>query len=271
MAIEKRNIILNDITERMAYKSSAHPVSKNYPTRSDYAAHAGYVKSQYSSVIRQSQDQRQVSAIKMKGTYAEFSGAQGMELATRSLENRQKGIRLLNVQTINGVMKATVFIPEGKEEFFFKRMDAYASETTRSGKPKNQDLIGSIENIKLAMVDSFWTDKLDTLPDATAINCEIWLRYELKKKDVDPWNEIENEFHDICDELGIAVDKRKRILFPERIVKLIIANRENLKSLITSCEYISEIRRAEEPTSFFTKQGRTDQRAWSEDLLERFL
>ena len=178
MSVEKRNIILNDITERMAYKSSAHPVSKKYPSRQDYASHAGYVKRKYTQVL----DQRQVAAIKMKGTYAEFSGVKDLELATKSLENRQAGIRLLNVQTVEGVVKATVYIPEGKEEFFIKRMDAYASEKTSKGKPKNQDLIGSIENIKLAMVDSFWTDKLEDLPNETAINCEIWLRYEVKKQ-----------------------------------------------------------------------------------------
>ena len=269
MPVEKKNIILNDITERMAYKSSAHPITKKYPTRQDYVAHAGYVKRQYSAVMKQSLDQRQVAAIKMKGTYAEFSGVEGLELATKSLENRQAGIRLLNVQTINGVMKATVYIPEGKEEFFIKRMDAYASETTKKGNPKHQDLIGSIENIKLAMVDSFWTDELDALPTDTAINCEVWLRYEIKKTDSEPWNSVEEEFHNICDELTITVDKGKRILFPERIVKLITANRDKLKSLITSCEYISEIRRAEEPASFFTNLSHSYQRMWSEDLLSR--
>lgn len=269
MSVEKRNILLSGITERMAYKSSAHPVSKKYPVRQDYMSHAGYVKRQYNSVIRQSLDQRQVAAIKMKGTYAEFSGVPGLELATKSLENRQSGIRLLNVQTVNGVMKATVYIPEGKEEFFIKRMDAYASETTKKGNPKNQDLIGSIENIKLALVDSFWTDKLDALPEDIAINCELWLRYEIKKTDTEPWNSVEEEFHNICDELGVVVDKNKRILFPERIVKLITANREGLKALITSCEYITEIRRAEEPASFFTGLDREDQRQWSEDLLSR--
>lgn len=269
MAVEKRNILLSDITERMDYKSSAHPVSKHYPSRQDYAAHAENVKHQYNSVIRQSLNQRQVAAIKMKGTYAEFSGVANLELATKSLENRQAGIRLLNVQTIDGIMKATVYIPKGKEGFFIKRMDAYASETTKSGKPKNQDLIGSIENIKLAMVDSFWTDKLDALPTDTAVNCEIWLRYEINKTNSEPWNSVEEEFHNICDELGVGVDKSKRILFPERIVKLITANREGLKSIIASCDYITEIRRAEEPASFFTRSDREEQRQWNEDLLSR--
>lgn len=269
MAIEKRNIVLEGITERMAYKSSAHPVSKNYPTRQNFASHAGYVKQQYNSALRQALDQKQVAAIKMKGTYAEFSGVQGLELATKSLENRQSGIRLLNVQRIDGITKATVYIPEGKEDFFRKRIDAYASEVTKSGKPKNQDLIGSIENIKLALVESFWTDKLATLPADAAVACEVWLRYEIKKADMVMWNSVENEFHSICRELGITVDENKRILFPERIVKLIVANREGLKALITGCEYITEIRRAEEPASFFTTLSNGEQRLWSEDLLSR--
>jgi len=175
----------------------------------------------------------------------------------------------LNVQIIDDVVKATVYIPEGRERFFIKRIDAYVSETTRSGKPKNQDLIGSIENIKLALVDSFWTDDLKALPSDTAINCEIWLRYEVKGTDSEPWNSIEGIFHDICDELGICVDKNKRILFPERIVKLITANREGLKALLIACEYIAEIRRAEEPASFFIRMGRQEQRQWNEDLRSR--
>lgn len=269
MAIEKKNIVLHGITERIAYKSSAHPVSKNYPTRQNYASHASYVKQQYNLALKQAIDQKQVAAIKMKGTYAEFSGVQGLELATKSLENRQAGIRLLNVQLIDGVTKATVYIPHGKENFFRKRIDAYATEVTKSGNPKNQELIGSIENIKLALVESFWTDKLEKLPADAAIACEVWLRYEINKTDIEPWNSVENEFHVICRELGITADENKRILFPERIVKLIVANREGLKALITGCEYITELRRAEEPASFFTTRPNSEQRLWSVDLLSR--
>lgn len=269
MAVLKRNILLDDITERMAYTSSAHPVSKHYPTRDNVASHAKSIKSQYNSAMKKSLDQKQVAAIKMKGTYAEFSGVQGLELATKSLENRQTGIRLLNVQTIDGVTKATVYIPEGKEQFFLKRMEEYATEKTKTGKPKHQDLIGSIEHIKLALLESFWTDKQEALPNDTAINCEIWLRYEIQKKDPEPWNKVEEEFHRICDELGISVDKHKRILFPERIVKLITADKDNLVSLISGCEYITEMRRAEEPANFFTTLDKREQRLWKEDLLSR--
>ena len=269
MAVDKRNLLLSDITETMKYKSSSHPIGSNYPPRRNYSSHAKNVSRKYESAIKRSYDQKQVAAMKMKGTYAEFSGVQNFELATKSLENRQTGIRLLNVKKENGYTKATVFIPEGKEDFFRKRIEAYASEKTKKGKPKNSDLIGSIEDIRLAMLESFWTDKPDAIPDSIAINCEIWLRYDVKKTEGEIWRKVEDEFHQTCDEIGVEVDRNKRILFPERIVKLIRADRNHLVKLLSVCEYLTEIRRATEPASFFTNQERVDQRAWATDLLSR--
>ena len=74
MAVGKRNILLVNITDNMAYKSSSYPVKKNYPKREDYSSHAGYIKNQLDNVVRQAKDQKQVAAIKMNGMYAEFSG-----------------------------------------------------------------------------------------------------------------------------------------------------------------------------------------------------
>ncbi|GEM_PF-3421225 len=90
----------------------------------------------------------------------EFSSDVGFELAIESLEFRRSGIELLNSRTVDDVMIATVFIPEGKEKYFLKRFEAYCFENDgRSGKPKNQKLAESIQKIKLASIKSFWTDK----------------------------------------------------------------------------------------------------------------
>lgn len=268
MAVEKRNILLTDITENVQYKSKGRRGrDKNIPTR-DFASHAQYVRRKYDAVVREALSQKQVAAIKMKGMYAEFTSMQNFELVTKSLENRPSGIRLLNVQiTDDGFTKATIYIPEGKEGFFRKRIAQYATEKTKNGNPKNADLISSIEDIKLAMVESFWTDKLEGLPNDISINCEIWLRYDEKKKV--HWNLVEEQLHNICDELGIPVDKDRRLLFPERIVKMITANREQLKAILSNCEYITELRRAEEATTFFTSLEKADQGLWTQDLLSR--
>ena len=268
MAVEKKNILLTGITTSMQYKGTGGRGKKKIPPR-DRSPHANYISEKYESFLNQVISQKQVAAIKMKGMYAEFSGMQDYELVTKSLENRRSGIRLLNVQNIDGHMKATVYIPEGKENFFRSRIAAYADEETSNGNPKHADLICSIEDIKQALLESFWTDSPGTLPNEVSINCEIWLRYDMGKAESERWNSVEEKFHNVCDELGISVDKSKHILFPERIVKLATANRQMLTNLLDSFEYITEIRRASEPTSFFTALRREDQKSWANDLLSR--
>ncbi len=269
MSVEKKNILLTGITEPLQYKpKSSGGGKKRIPERSDISSHAQNVSSKYEIALRDALLSReQIAAIKLKGTYAVFSSMQDFDLVTKSLENRPSGIRLLNVQTDGGITKATVFIPEGKEDFFRKRINQYATEKTKNGNPKNADLIASIEDIKLAMVESFWTDKLDKLPNTISVNCEVWLRYD-DGKDL-PWTLVEEEFHQLCDEYGIIVNKARHILFPERTVKMVTANREQLKIILSNCNYLSELRRAEEATTFFTSLDKSDQKLWEEDLLSR--
>lgn len=273
MAVDKKNIVLTDVTKPLAYKSGSHPIATNYPRRTSTASHASYIRGQMENCKQQSLTQKQVAAIKYKGgMYLEFSGEANYELATKSLENRQQGVRLLNVRTENGVVKATVYVPEGKENFFLKRINAYETETVASGNPKHNDLIGSIENIKLAMLEAFWTDVPEELPTAQKIRCEVWLRYDIKTRgkiiDTTPWDTVDKRVMEICSENGIEIEE-KRILFPERIVKLINANREQLKLLLETCEYVTEIRRAEEPNLFFRELPISEQREWANDLLSR--
>lgn len=269
MAVTKKNIFLENITETMQYHSSPHPITRKYPERNNYAAHARKLESEYDALINKSYQERQRTEIKRKGTYAEFSGAKDYELATKSLENKQAGVQLLNIKTVDGVEKATVYIPDQKEDFYRMRINDYATKKTKKGHPRNKDLIGSIESIKFAMIDSLWTDKPERLPVTTPAKCEVWLRYEMKESNHESWKSVETKFHDICDALGIIVYKDKHIIFPERIVKLVSARKKDLAELLASCEYIAEMRRAEEPASFFTDQGKSDQKEWNDDLLSR--
>ena len=171
-------------------------------------------------------------------------------MAIKSLENRKAGIRLLNVHEDEekSIIRATVYIPAGKESFFLKKVEAYANEQTSNGNPKNNDLVRSIDDIKVAMLDSFWVGTSESMPKDTPVWCEIWLRYDFKKDNVEAWRETEESISLICSENQIHIDD-KHIVFPERIVKMIYANAEQLKLLIAVCPYITEIRRAEEATT----------------------
>ncbi|MGI6090192.1 MAG: S8 family peptidase [Saccharofermentanales bacterium] len=271
MAVEKRNIFLANTAEATHYASPPRRGRQfSYPER-NIKSHANLIQTKLRNSYEVANRQKQAAAIRYKdGVYLEFSSATQYDLAIQSLENRKEGIRLLNVRkdAESETMKATVYIPAGKESYFLKKAEAYATQQTISGKPKNNDLISSIEDVKLAILDSFWIGDKNAMPTSDPVWCEVWLRYDYRDKALNVWEKTETSFLEICKKNKISVDDN-RIIFPERIVKLVRANEGQLKIFINKCPYIAEIRRAQEPTTFFEKLPNPEQREWIDELLER--
>lgn len=95
------------------------------------------------------------------------------------------------------------------------------------------------------MLDAFWIGNIDDMPKEDSVWCEVWLRYQATDNgmlSIQNKNEAVRDLVDSCEELDIAIDD-KEIIFPERLVKLIYANKLQLKSLIETCDYIAEFRR----------------------------
>lgn len=259
-----KNIFLHDTEVPLPYVSPSTPFEHNYPRRTNPNAHAAFISRKLQECREQSLTQKQVAAIRYKdGVYLEFSGASQHDLPVKKLENLRAGIRLLNVRTDNDTIKATVYVPAGKESYFLEKVQAYAEPVEEGKSPKNNDLVRSIENVKLAMLDSFWFGELATMPADVPVWCEIWLRF-----DRNDWEEAEKSFIECCSALGIEQNER-HILFPERIVRLVKANNEQLKNIISTCAYIAEMRRAPEATSFFDKLSGKEQKEWVDELLAR--
>lgn len=243
MAVDKKNIFLSETVEPLGYTSLSKPGQKAIPDR-DPIQHAIFLKSKFEEAFKQSLTEKQVAAIKYKnGTYLEFIGQENHDLVVKSLEDVRAGIRLLNVKTDDRdkTIHATVYIPAGKESHFLKKVEAYATEQTKNGQPKNKDMINSIENIRLAVLETFWIGKKDDLPGPLPTWCEVWLRTE------DNIEEANSKFTELCEEQKIAFDT-KTISFPERLVKLIRATSTQLSELIQRCDNIAEFRRAPEAT-----------------------
>jgi hypothetical protein len=265
MAIDKKNIFLSDTVKPYVYRAkskfgSGPRIPQRIPTQ-----HAATLKQDILSAYKKHNDltPKQVAAIKYKdGICLEFSGQKAHELMFRSLENMSSGIRLRNVKvdTENDVVHATVFIPKGKESFFIKRIDKYA-ETANVGKPRHQDFINSIEEIKLAVVESFWIGKTEDMPKEIPVWCEVWIQTDNDEET------IENIFSDICKELQISISV-KSIKFPERTIRLIRANGKQLAEIIRQFAYVAEFRRMEEPVSFFDELKGNEQKEWIDELLK---
>jgi hypothetical protein len=207
-----------------------------------------------------------------QGTYLEFESAPSCDLKTESLENLKKGIRLLNVRTetpvtpIDGVepapvTKATVYLPAGTEGFFIERVRQYLEEESpKSDKPKNRELVESVEDIHLALAEALWTDDKTLFPGNDPVVCEIWLLGDAP--------DVEATFRAAAQRLDIPVQTGS-LRFPERTVVLANVNREQLGSLLASSDCLAEFRRAKETPGFLTGLRNEEQVAWAQSLLDR--
>jgi len=229
----------------------------------------GQLEAAWQQATQKAAERTAVSLPVKQGVYLEFESAPDHDLLVKSLEDRRAGIRLLNVRVVPSrsepkqeVTRATVYIPAGKERHFLEKVRRYAEEDTKSGKPKNEKLINSIENIRLAVLESFWQDTLELMPDENAAWCEIWLR-----SDEDA---TEQSFKELAEELGIEVQEGA-LRFPERTVLLAKANRSQLSELIEASADIAEFRRAKETARFFLALNNKEQTEWVKDLLSRLL
>ncbi len=202
---------------------------------------------------------------KRKGAYLEFKSEAGSELITNSLDNDQANIRLLNVHTnqAENITSATVFVPNGKNDFFSKKLHQYQYDDTKGGKPRHKPLIESISEINPTEIESFWCDSLNLIPEEEPKWCEVWIRVD----SLTPKEDVEN-FERLLTEHNIQYTPNV-IEFPERAVKLVNANREQLVLLSRYSDHIAEFRLAKESAHFWTETPPREQTDWVNDLLAR--
>ncbi len=197
----------------------------------------------------QLQQQRSAEQIATReGTYIQFTSAADHDLITKSLEDLRKGIRLLNIKEITigedqTQLRATVYVPNGKERHFVNKIQKYQQEVTAKGEPKNAPLVNSIEDVSIALLEGLWTDKSQLIPTDSAKWCEVWLNVNTKENQEQ--EQIE-EFLATLQNVGITA-KQRSIIFPERAVLLINANREQLVELMLQSDLLAEFRAGQEP------------------------
>jgi hypothetical protein len=73
--------------------------------------------------------------------------------------DRKGGIELLSVRERGSATLATVLVPEGRLQVFEKLVQEYLTKQTDTGKPKNEAFLANIAAIRLAVLESLWTDE----------------------------------------------------------------------------------------------------------------
>lgn len=266
-----KNIFVSEFYEKYKYKSKLRPRDNGEIPERERIQHGNNIQNKLKKIwnderVRE-ENRKAITINTKKGTYLEFQSSPNYELTSKSLESKREGIRLLNVRTDvndNGEMinKATVFIPKGKEQYFIKKVKDYTDGKKRknSKQPANTKLIASINDIKLALLDSFWIGNKEWMPKDELVWCEIWLSSDSE--------EDEKEFRELASNLNIEV-KPEKLYFPERTVLCCKVNKVMLEQLIDNSDFIAEIRRATIAANFFTELENSEQSDWVDDILQR--
>lgn len=268
MAEEKfPHIFLQNLAETVPYTShSGRSGDARIPTRNikDHGSRLLRKLNKAWEIAKETQEERSaVSLPKRDGLYLEFRSQAGHDLITKSLEDLGQKVRLLNIkkegEDESEVTIATVYVPAGKEAHFLRKITKYAEES------KNQSLANSIEDIRLAVLESFWQDNTELIPRQSKQWCEVWLR---TTKANEP--EIEDDFRALC--VASEIECRDgRLKFPERIVLLVKAQETDLTELIESSPFVAEFRLSKETAGFWVEMPNNEQSEWVKDLLGRLV
>jgi uncharacterized protein YrzB (UPF0473 family) len=263
MTSEKYSLLFIDSTESFNYKGRGRGGHK-LPQR-DREKHSQKLLRQFQALWEHENDKSAITLTSQDGVYVEFRNLPGFDLKVESLESRRDGIRLLNIRerkNEDGEIEriATVFIPSEKRHVFLNKLEKYMTEDY-NGKPKNAALIDGIEEISLAVLESFWAEsERRWIPEEDPKWCEIWLSSDSE--------EVYNEFKSIVNQLNIEI-KDNSIIFPERRVVLVRSNRDQLMRILALCGHVAEMRRASEAVVFFVDIENKEQVEWSRNLLDR--
>src|SRR5512143_3176752 len=150
----RSHIVLPTRARREPFTSPAAGGSKFRTIPVNRDAHGKALKRQLARVQAEI-DQRRALGVPQgvdepRGFYLEFQSPPGFLLKLESLEYLRGGIELVATRQEDDRQLATVFVPQKRLSFFIKRVETYLTELhKKSRRPKNQDLVDSIAEVRL--------------------------------------------------------------------------------------------------------------------------
>lgn len=201
------------------------------------------------------------------GTYVSFESFPGLELALQSLDVQRSGeqpelLAVKEVSTATGTVQiATVHIPNGKRDYFLKRLNDYV-ETAGDAKAKNAALVDGIATIRHATIRELWTDPDDEFP--TEGDMVVWWEVWLRRHDGD-----EQERLSVFAERNDLRTSRHYLGFRDRTVMLVRATADQLAQGLNSLDDVAELRRPHEVASVLTDMPAGEQVEWVDELRRR--
>lgn len=234
----------------------------------DRAAHAAVLEQAIGTALaaarQQLVDRDAAIAAGTPGFYLEVEFPGSERAGIDQLADRRQKMEVVAVRepaVPGGPLLASVFVPARAEDYYLKKVEAYRTRESPSGRPRNEALVTRMETVRLATARSLFTDNDDLFPQnpAERVWWEIWLREGRREV-----------FEQLAQALNAEV-KPHAVRFPEREVMLALSDVQTLNRLVAHSDVVAELRRAKDTPAFFMGLGGAEQRAWSDEVLGRMV
>jgi hypothetical protein len=179
------------------------------------------------------------------------------------LANRRKHMEVVAVREGDAgqPITASVFVPTRAEDYYLGKVRDYRDRETAGGRPRNEPLVTRMETMRLATARSLFTDEDRLFPEnpQERVWWEIWLREGRREA-----------FERLANALNFGL-KAHAVKFPEREVVLALTDSASLDRLVAHSDVVAELRRGKDTPAFFLELGGAEQRAWSDEVLDRLV
>ncbi len=201
-----------------------------------------------------------------EGMLVTFESWPGFELELKSLDPLRGNTPELLAVHDRGVDEdrvqfATVYVPGGGLGYFLQRLDQYATQDTRTGNPKNANMVERVAAVRLATIREIWTDDRESFPEPHAVTWwEVWLRRS-------DGNEV-HRLEEFAASADIVIGERQ-LVFDNRVIILVRATATQLASALNVIDDFAELRAAHVNSEFFIGLTPEEQADWINDLVRR--
>ena len=264
MAEQKPHILLDGFGNNEDFQSR-HPGRNPEVPPKNRDTHGSALSQQYAEVLAWFQARRMEAPEPITddtGIYVEIVSFPDSELPLDKLDNRD--FKLRSCRNVGDREVATVFIPELRRLAFQKKVARYLTKNGKGGRPANQALVDSISEIKLANLQSFWTDDPERFPKSA--QQPVWWELWLKRRPNDPYTgEIAQQ---LAQRLNANLGNTSLSFFDSFVI-LIKASADQLQSAPELIANLEELRRAKETPNAFIAMSYRDQREWVDELVGR--
>lgn len=264
MADYKPHILLNGFSNNEDFQSRRPGRTPKTPLR-NRIIHGRALSQQYADVLSQFNIRKAQAPEPITddtGIYVEVVSFPDSNLPLEKLDNQD--FKLRSCRNIEGREVATIFIPESRRHIFHSKVSQYLTKNGKGGRPANQALVDSIFEIKLANLQSFWTDDPQRFPlDAEQ---PVWWELWLKKRSGD--SAIEGLAEQLAQTLNAELGNTSLSFFDSFVI-LIKASVQQLSSAPELIANLEELRLAKETPNVFISMSSQEQREWTEELARR--